>query len=161
MRAIIIAGLFFSGCMFQHISTENKLKEAVHSYNDAVRWNRMDIAQGQVEPAEQAKFKARHARFGRGVSIANVELLSLQVSDERDQAVSHVRYDWIDQNTMLLSSSVVKQVWGGSFNSYALMNENIVEGDHRMFVEQKKKSKKGSEAKQAITSTGETQAKTQ
>lgn len=133
--------------MFQHISTETKLRDAVNGYNDEVRWNRLDLAHQRVDPKYRASFRVQHAKWGRHVQVADVNIDDVQVSDDREEAVSYITYQWYDQSTMTLATTRIKQVWSGVVGGFTLANEEIIEGNTALFLELEEEDGESKEAK--------------
>ena len=118
-----------AGCIFQNISPEERLRDAVVGYNDETRWTRLDLAQQRVTPAQRGEFRMRHYRWGRDIQIADLDILDVQVrGEDRDQATSIVHIRWYDQRTMLLADTVVGQEWERVTGGYLLVAEQVRDG---------------------------------
>lgn len=125
----LLAFVLTSGCIFQNIGSEEKLRDAVVGYNDETRWNRMDLAQLRVTPARRGDFRLRHHRWGRDIQIADMDILDVQVSgEEQENAISVVHISWYDQSTMMIADTVVAQEWERVTGGYILIEETVREG---------------------------------
>lgn len=125
----LIAFVLTSGCIFQNIGSEEKLRDAVVGYNDETRWNRMDLAQLRVTPARRGDFRLRHHRWGRDIQIADMDILDVQVSgEEQENALSVVHISWYDQRTMMIADTIVAQEWERVTGGYILIEERVREG---------------------------------
>lgn len=129
----LLAFVLTSGCIFQNIGSEEKLRDAVVGYNDETRWNRMDLAQLRVTPARRGDFRLRHHRWGRDIQIADMDILDVQVSgEEQENAISVVHISWYDQSTMTISDTIVAQEWERVTGGYILIEETVREGSEAL-----------------------------
>ena len=126
----LLAFVLASGCIFQNVGSEEKLRDAVVGYNDETRWNRMDLAQLRVTPARRGDFRLRHHRWGRDIQIADMDILDVQVSgEEQENATSVVHISWYDQSTMMIADTIVAQEWERVTGGYILVEETVREGN--------------------------------
>ena len=126
----LLAFVLASGCIFQNVGSEEKLRDAVMGYNDETRWNRMDLAQQRVVPTRRGEFRLRHHRWGREFQIADMDILDVQVSGEdQENAISIVQIRWYDQRTMLIADTIVAQEWERVTGGYILVDEQVRDGN--------------------------------
>lgn len=126
----LLAFVLASGCIFQNVGSEEKLRDAVVGYNDETRWNRLDLAQQRVIPTKRGEFRLRHHRWGRDIQIADMDILDVQVSgEEQENAISIVQIRWYDQRTMLIADTIVAQEWERVTGGYILVDEQVREGN--------------------------------
>lgn len=126
----LLAFALASGCIFQNVGSEEKLRDAVMGYNDETRWNRMDLAQQRVVPTRRGEFRLRHHRWGREFQIADMDILDVQVSgEEQENAISIVQIRWYDQRTMLIADTIVAQEWERVTGGYILVDEQVRDGN--------------------------------
>jgi hypothetical protein len=124
-----------TGCIFQNVGSEEKLRDAVLGYNDETRWNRMDLAQLRVTPARRGDFRLRHHRWGSDIQIADMDILDVQVAgEEQENAISVVHIRWYDQSTMLIADTVVAQQWERVTGGYILVEETVRAGNERLLA---------------------------
>lgn len=132
-RFVLMVPIFFSACIFQNISPTEKLRDAVIGYNDAYRWNRLDLAVLMVDPPLRPKFRAEHHRWGKDIQIADSEILQVQVAGkEHATAVATVAYHWYDQRGMVIAETVVLQRYEKRKGGYAVIGEEVISGDARL-----------------------------
>ena len=130
----LLAFVLASGCIFQNVGSEEKLRDAVMGYNDETRWNRMDLAQQRVVPTRRGEFRLRHHRWGREFQIADMDILDVQVSGEdQENAISIVQIRWYDQRTMLIADTIVAQEWERVTGGYILVDEQVRDGNPTLF----------------------------
>ena len=137
MRASSLVGLilvcaFAQGCIFNNVSAEERLRDAVVGLNDEVRWNRMDLATQRVAPKFRAAFALTHHNWHERMQIADSELIHVQVGEDRDEAQAFVTIRWYDQDTMLVSETTLEQKWEKLGRGYVLAEEGIRAGDSRL-----------------------------
>lgn len=120
-------------CIFQNLSPTEKLRDAVIGYNDACRWNRLDLAVLMVDPPLRPKFRAEHHLWGKDIQIADSEILQVQVvGKESITAAATVAYHWYDQRGMTIAETVVLQRYEKRKGGYAVIGEEVVSGDPRL-----------------------------
>gem|GEM_PF-4706163 len=128
-RAICIA--FFAatlaGCFATRSSTD-KLLDAAHEHNGAVRFGRMDIALDHVSASAKDEWLRRRATWKNGVRIVDVELESMQLSGNNEANVQ-VRVAWQRVDEADLRSTEVVQKWRASSGPWQLVTEDCTGGD--------------------------------
>jgi hypothetical protein len=134
MRALpILALALFSGCVFNNVSAEEKLRDSVVGLNEEIRWNRLDLATARVAPEFRGEFRRTHADWHRGFELADHEIIDVQTAGEdRERATSFVTFRWYDMRTMLLAETTVKQEWRRTINGYWLISEAVTDGNSRL-----------------------------
>jgi hypothetical protein len=125
-------GLMFGlcGCLMQNLSPETRMRDAVIELNEGTRWGRMDVASGHVAPQFRPQFKASHTNWGRGIQIADTEIIGMnpQTDEEGAGAFSRVAVRWYDQGTMVVAETVIRQTWQKHKQTFLLTNESIESG---------------------------------
>jgi hypothetical protein len=131
MRALVSAALalVLSGCtLLDNIGPQNRLSDQVHILNDEVRWGRIDLAAQRVAPAHRRAFVAQHRAWGRAVRIADADVSNLEMNLPDGRSASIVTYSWVDEATMELFTTSVRQLWVGEGEGFLLLSEEIVGG---------------------------------
>lgn len=123
------------GCMFANLTPTERFKESAHLLNDASRWGRVDIASEQVSPKYRDKFVARHREWGTTLSIADADLTSMQLAEDRQSALSEISVSWYSTGGVTLRTSVITQKWALEQGNFFLIDEAIRVGDPSVFVE--------------------------
>jgi hypothetical protein len=134
MRIAVLALVCLSpACIFQNLSPTEKLRDAVIGYNDACRWNRLDIAVMMVDYPYRADFKASHHAWGRAIQIADLDILQVQTAGkDLETAAATVLYRWYDQRGMIVADTVLLQRYEKRKGNYVLVSEEVSSGDARL-----------------------------
>jgi hypothetical protein len=137
MRArLLCAGVvLLCACSLNHLSPQARFSESAFVLNDAARWGQLSHASRYVAPSYRPTFAQRHREWGKRISIAEVEVLSLQIAPEGDAAVSEVSLTWYDQSGMTLHTSWVTQHWQGKRGNFHLTGEDVRDGSPHVFAE--------------------------
>jgi len=124
------------GCLMQNLSPETRMRDSVIELNEGARWGRMDVASGHVAPPFRPQFKLSHMRWGRDIQIADTEILGMnpQTDEEGQGAFSRVAVRWYDESTMVLASTVIRQIWQKHKQTFLLTNESIESGHPGLLV---------------------------
>ena len=127
--------LALSGCMLANMSPTEKLRDAVVGYNEACRWARFDIAIEHVDGPARLAFQRDHSRWGRTLSLADQEIVSVSAAGDDDdaRAVSVVTNHWYTNDATYLNTTTLRQEWKKSRSTFVLVKEEIVDGDHALF----------------------------
>lgn len=158
MRALpILALALFSGCVFNNVSAEEKLRDSVVGLNEEIRWNRLDLATARVAPEFRGEFRRTHADWHRGFELADHEIIDVQTAGEdRERATSFVTFRWYDMRTMLLAETTVKQEWRRTINGYWLISEAVTDGNSRLLeIPERLRAEEPEEAEPQDGDTGE------
>lgn len=117
--------------MMQNLAPETRLADNVYLLNDEVRWGRVDLAAGRCTEGYRSAFVRSRGRWGRAVQIGDVDVTNLSMLRGGAQAL--VTYAWIDQRTMELRATTVRQSWVGEGDGFRLAGEDVVAGDDGLF----------------------------
>lgn len=132
MSAAVSLGLV--GCTLANLTPQARFSEAAYTLNDAARWGQVDLAMQHVSPRYQERFTARHREWGEHVSIAEVDLVRLQVAPDRQSATSEISLSWFNDGGFMVKSSVVTQKWEAEHGKFKLVDEAIRRGDPSVFA---------------------------
>ncbi|MFO0685912.1 MAG: hypothetical protein U0234_27885 [Sandaracinus sp.] len=139
MRAsLALVVLFLGGCtLMQNLRPENRLADIVYQFNDETRWHRIDLAAQRCAGRYRLPFVRSHARWGHDIAIGDAEVtnLALGTGENGADAQSLVTYQWIDNATMELHSTTVRQDWHGEGEGFQLIAELVVAGEPEIFEE--------------------------
>jgi hypothetical protein len=133
-RVLPLTLLLASSCMVQHMTAQEKLREAVFELTDALRWNRMDVAGHRVAPKYQHRFVEARRFWGRMVQVADAELVAIQMGDDKSEAKSSVAVRWYNQRTMTVHEAVLQQKWERHKRHYFLVDEQVLQGDPNLLA---------------------------
>lgn len=120
------------GCIFNNVSTEETLRDAVVGLNDEVRWNRMDLATQRVAPTFRTAFSLTHHDWHEGMQIADSEIIHVQVGEDKEDAKAFIKIRWYDQRTMLVAETTLEQKWKKVGRNFVLIGEEVRAGDPRL-----------------------------
>jgi hypothetical protein len=135
--ALFVAVL--GGCLSNRSSTE-KLLDAAHEHNGAVRFGRMDIALDHVSAASKSDWLRRRATWKNNVRIIDVELEGMTL-ETNSAANVQVRVAWQRIDEADMRSTEVVQKWRSTNGSWQLMNEDCTGGDTALLAEPLKADK--------------------
>lgn len=121
-----------AGCLFQNLSPTQGLSDQVYALNDESRWDRLDLAVQRVAPRYRAAFMGSRHQWGRRIAIADTEVSALVVAEDLASATSSVEISWIDQGSMELRSTVLRQRWIRTDNGFLLEDETVIGGDEAL-----------------------------
>ncbi|MDH5491207.1 MAG: hypothetical protein OEY14_04585 [Myxococcales bacterium] len=130
MRTLLaLALLVLSGCIFSNASAETRLRDSIYGFNDAARWGRLDIAEQTVSPAARGRIRHSRLAWGRGLQIADSEILEVRVDEDRQGATSIVAVRWYARASMLLQETRIVQRWQREGGVFVLIEESVGEGN--------------------------------
>ena len=124
------------GCMANRSSTD-KLLDAAHEHNGAVRFGRMDIALEHVSASTKGEWLRRRAAWKNGVRIIDVELEGMQLTTATEANVQ-VRVSWQRIDEADLRSTEVIQKWRSNNGPWQLVTEDCTAGDTTLLAEPEK-----------------------
>src|SRR5690349_16526113 len=96
MRMLIAAvfAVVLSGCTLANLTPQARFTESAYTLNDASRWGAVDTAIKHVSPKYADRFVARRRDWGGGLSIADSELVRMQLAEDHKSALSEVTVSW-------------------------------------------------------------------
>jgi hypothetical protein len=130
-----LISLSVSGCTLANLTPQARFSEAAHTLNDASRWGQVDLALEHVSPRYMARFNERHREWGEEVSIAEVDLVRMQVAPDRKSATSEISLSWFNDGGVMIKSSTISQKWEAEHGKFKLIDEAVRRGDPRVFAE--------------------------
>ncbi len=126
-------GLGLLSCITPPPASE-RATSAARELNVATRFGRMDIALEATAPSFRSDFSKRHAQWGEGIRVLDLELAGLQMKDSRNAAVS-VDVSWSPVNSSLLQRTRLEQTWTDQGHGFVLVRERRIAGDIGLFGE--------------------------
>ncbi len=127
--------LLLTGCTLQNLTPQARMQESVYTLNDASRWNQLEAAQRNVSTKYQARFRNRRSRWGEAVNVADIDLVFMQLAQDKNSAVSEISLSWTDASGVYLHRSNITQRWAKEGGTYRLIDESITKGDPALFAE--------------------------
>jgi len=136
-RSALLVSLVFAvtGCMFESLSASQRFNESSFMLNDAARWGRLDVARSMVDGSYVQKYQVRHQDWGHRIQIAEADVVSLQLDEDKDGATSQVQVSWYSTDTMNLHASTIVQRWRADGQSFLLVDE-LIQGDPQLFADE-------------------------
>jgi hypothetical protein len=128
--------MLLAGCTLQNLSPTARMQESVYHFNDAGRWNQLEAAAKHVSPRYQKLFRQRRRTWGETVNVAEVDLLFMQLAEDKESAISEVALSWTDATGVHLHRSQVTQKWANESGRFRLVEETINKGDQALFATQ-------------------------
>lgn len=138
LRLVFVAAL--GGCMVNRSSTD-KLLDAAHEHNGAVRFGRMDIALDHVAGSAKGEWLRRRKDWKKNVRIIDVELEGMQMASTSEANVE-VRVSWQHIDEADVRSTEVVQKWRASNGPWQLVTEECAAGDTTLLAEPEKEKAK-------------------
>lgn len=135
-RVALFAFVLLGGCtLMQNLRPENRLADIVYQFNDEARWHRIDLAAQRCAGTYRTPFVRSHARWGHAIAIGDVEVTNLAMGTGQDgaDAQSLVTYQWVDNATMELHTTTVRQDWHSLGEGFQLIAEVVVGGEGEIF----------------------------
>jgi hypothetical protein len=126
------------------LTPQERFSEAAYTLNDASRWGQVDLALQHVSPRYVARFTDRHREWGDVVSIADVDLVRMQVSPDRKSATSEISLSWFNDGGVMVKSSTINQKWETEGGKFKLIDEAVRRGDPSVFAAPTPEPNKGS-----------------
>lgn len=124
----LVAGLIaLAGC-FSPPNAAQRLSDAAVEMNTATRFGRMDIAMEHVGAAARADFAERHAAWGGGVRVVDLELGGFELT-QRDEAEVLVSVAWQRPDESTLRVTRIAQRWRDDRGRWQLIEEERKDGD--------------------------------
>ena len=124
------------GCTLQNLSPQARMQESVYTLNDASRWNQLEAAAKNVSLKYQTLFRQRRSTWGEAVNVAEIDLVFMQLAEDKESAISEISLSWTDATGVHLHRSNVTQKWANESGSFRLVDETINKGDPALFAAQ-------------------------
>ncbi len=121
------------GCTLANLTPHARFAESTNTLNDSTRWGRVDAAATQVAPQYLDKFVSRHREWGGSVSIADFDIVNMQIAEDHKAAMSEVSVSWYMTGGVELHQSTITQRWEAPNGRFRLVDEVVRRGDTRVF----------------------------
>jgi hypothetical protein len=127
-------GLGLTGCLMPPSPAE-RLTDAARELNLAARFGRMDLAVSRTTRAARQPFVARHAGWGKGLRVVDVELVGMSLDEGGKRALVEVDVAWVRNEDSALRATRLQQVWHNEDGGWRLARERRSGGDLGLFGE--------------------------
>jgi hypothetical protein len=132
---VLALGCLSQGCTLSNMTPQARFSESAHTLTEASRWGHVDMALPHVSAKYSESFLARHAAWCTGLSIADAELVRIQLGEDKATAMSEVAVSWYPSGQISLRQSVITQKWEREKGTYRLVDEVVRAGDPTVFAE--------------------------
>ena len=122
-------------CTLGNLTPQARFSESAHTLTDASRWGHIDMALPHISPKYSETWLARHSTWGSELSIADAELVRMQLAEDKKTAMTEVNVSWFPAGQVTLHQSVITQQWERESGAYRLVSESVRAGDPRVFAE--------------------------
>jgi hypothetical protein len=133
-RAVGLALLLAPGCVLANMTPQARFSENAHTLTEAARWGHVDMAMPLIAPKYSATYLSRHREWGGQVTIADAELVRVQLAEDHDTAMSEVNFSWYTNGGVTLRQSTVTQKWEAEGGAFQLVDEQVRAGDPNLLA---------------------------
>lgn len=131
---IALAALVFSGCIMANLTPQARFSESAHTLTEAGRWNHLDMALPLLSTKYTDAYVARHRHWGGEITIADADIVRMQVADDRKSAMSEVSVTWYRSDGVTIRQSTISQQWETERGNFKLVDEKVRAGDASLFA---------------------------
>jgi len=133
----VIAALFSSTVLLAcgPQSPSARLSENAIRANVATRFGRMDVALANVDAKKKAEFAEKHAQWGHGIRIVDLEVGGMSFVTQ-DHADVHVSVAWQRLDEATLRVTEITQRWHSGGDGWRLLFEERRGGSVGLFGEE-------------------------
>jgi hypothetical protein len=103
--------LLAAGCANAPQTRSAMLAEAVRDYQEAVRWQRHDVAARFWPPDQRAGFVEGREALSRDVEIVEYDLVRVEMMPNKDDAIVRVELRWMRRDEGVLRQTALEQKW--------------------------------------------------
>jgi hypothetical protein len=120
---------------------QTKLRDASSAYNASLRWGDIDRAAEYLPDTSQAAFMARYDDVRDKLVIVDYEVTRLDLDKQTGIAASRAELTWHTERNLVVSTTLVDQVWQFHEGDFVLVDERRSGGDPLgLFAEMAEKS---------------------
>jgi hypothetical protein len=134
MRIFALFALVANGCILANLTPQARFQESAHTLAEAARWNHVDMALPLLSSKYSATYLSRHRDWGGAVTIADADLVRMQVAEDRQSATSELTVSWYLSNGITLRQSTISQKWESERGNFRLVDETVRQGDTSLFA---------------------------
>jgi hypothetical protein len=139
MRISVLAlalalALVANGCIMANLTPQARFSESAHTLTEAGRWNHLDMALPLLSTKYTEQYVSRHRHWGGEITIADADILRMQVADDRQSAMSEVSVTWYHSNGVTIRQSTISQQWEAERGIFKLVGEKVRAGDASLFA---------------------------
>jgi len=105
------------------------LRNSVDEFHDGFRWGAMGSMLSHIRPEDQDTFTADYETRMDGVSMADYEVMRLQLADDSESADVWVRLAWYRADEMDVHEAVVREHWISAGSTWNRVEVTVERGD--------------------------------
>ena len=125
MKRIILC-LVIAACGGAQQRTDDLL-EAVRTYNDGVRWERLPMAAARVPAKERDQFLDDREDLAKELHISDYELVRVAAA-KGDTATIEVKYTWFKESEGVVRETRALQKWERHGKAWLIVDERRMKG---------------------------------
>jgi hypothetical protein len=130
---VLASTLAVAGCVAPPTATQ-RLSESAYDFNTAARFGRMDIASEHVREIAREEFGKKHASWGKGVRVVDMEMNGMSMRKDGDADV-FVTVSWQRAADTSLRTTDIAQRWTSTRGTWSLISEEERSGDKGLISE--------------------------
>jgi len=131
----LLSALALASCTLSNLTPQSRFSDAAYRVNDTARWGQLDLASEYVDASYKSRFLSRRREWGERISVAEVDVVFMNIDREHDRATSEVNLSWLVDGISLYKS-VITQTWKSERGQFRLLDEKLKKGDPGLFDEQ-------------------------
>ncbi|MCU0662437.1 MAG: hypothetical protein MUC50_08955 [Myxococcota bacterium] len=120
--------VFLGGCAAAAQGSSEKLKEAVFTLNEGVRWGRLQDVLAYISPDSQSHYLESHKGVGAEIQITGYDVVSTRLDAETNTAQIGVKFSWYRLDRMEAHDTIVLQRWEAKDRLWLLVSEEFKDG---------------------------------
>jgi hypothetical protein len=105
------------------------LGEAVRIYNDSVRWQRFDMAAGQVPSTDRDDFLDRRDQLADDLRITGYEVIRMRTDRSGHRARAQIKFTWHLDSEGTVHDTHAVQTWRRHGARWVLVSEHHLRGE--------------------------------
>lgn len=103
---------------------QNKLQEASRGYNRNLRWGDIDRAAEYLPVSSRSVFMSAHQDVDDALVIVDYQVTRLELNKERGTAASRAEIVWHTDDSLIVRTTQVDQVWQWYEGNWVLVDEH-------------------------------------
>lgn len=124
---VVLTALEIAGCLAPR--RVEPLGDAVRLFNDAVRWERFEMAATRVTPTKRDDFLDERDRLSEDLRISGYEVVRVRRDKTGRRAKVHLKYTWHLDSRGVVHTTHTVQRWERSGSSWILLAEDLLRGE--------------------------------
>ena len=105
------------------------LGEAVRTYNEAIRWERFELAAARLPPRQRDDFLDERDRLREDLRITGYEVVRARHDSTGRRARVHIKYTWHRDSRGIVHTTHTVQRWERPRSDWVLLEERYLRGE--------------------------------